>query len=85
MEAAFHGHDAIVKLLIEHNAKLNTQSGYGWTALHYAGQAKKVGSAALLIAAGCNRDIKNNKGKTAHMRAVKHEKLEIAALLVDEQ
>ena len=33
MEAAFHGHDDIVKQLIEHNARLNTQSGYGWTAL----------------------------------------------------
>ena len=69
MEAAFHGRDDIVKLLIEHNAALNTQSGYGWTALHYAGQANKPGCAALLVAAGADREIKNSKGKTALARA----------------
>ena len=84
MEAAFHGNDDIVKLLIEHNAQLNIQSGYGWTALHYACQAKKEGCVALLVAAGCNREIKNNKGKTAHTRAVEQGKDAIAALVSDQ-
>ena len=61
--------------------RLNTQSGYGWTALHYAGQAKQAGCVALLVAAGASRAIKNNKGKTAHDRAVAQQKLEIAELL----
>jgi len=81
MEAAFHGRDAIVKRLIEHNANLNTRSGYGWTALHYAGQAKRTGAAALLVAAGADRSIKNNKGKTARDRAVAQGKTDIADLL----
>ena len=82
MEAAFHGRNAIVKLLIENNAELNVQSGYGWTALHYAGQAKMEGCAALLVAAGADRAIKNNKGKTAYERAVEQDKKGIAALLI---
>ena len=81
MEAAFHGRDEIVQQLIEHNAQLNTQSGYGWTALHYAGQAKQAGCVALLVAAGANRGIKNNKGKTAHDRAVAQGKTAIAELI----
>ena len=62
MAAAFHGHVDKVRLLIEHNALLNVQSGYGWTALHYAGQAKQVECAALLVAAGADRQIQNKKG-----------------------
>ena len=30
MEACFHGRDDMAKLYIEHNADLNTQSGFGW-------------------------------------------------------
>ena len=81
MEAAFHGHDDIVKMLIEHNAQLNTQSGFGWTALHYAGQNQQLGSIALLVAAGCNRGVKNNKGKTARMRSLGQGKDAVAALI----
>ena len=81
MEAAFHGHDDIVKLLIEQNAQLNTQSGFGWTALHYAGQNQQLGSIALLVAAGCNRGVKNNKGKTAQTRALGQGKDTVAALI----
>ena len=81
MEACFHGHQTIVQLYIEHNALLNTQSGYGWTALHYAGQANKIGCAGLLMAAGCNNLLKNSKGKTPQVRAAAQGKDEMAALI----
>ena len=81
MEAAFHGRTAIVRVLIENNAAINTQSGFGWTALHYAGQANKVECAALLIAAGADREIKNGKGKTAIQRAQDQGKAEVEAVL----
>ena len=84
MEACFHGRDDICRLLIEHNAWLNTQSGYGWTALHYAGQANNAGCVGLLLAAGANDKLCNAKGKTALVRAVKQEKLAIVALLSKE-
>ena len=71
----------MVSLFIEHNADLNVQSGYGWTALHYAGQNNKPGVMALLLAAGANKDLRNSKGKTALDRAIKQEKADIAALL----
>jgi len=74
MEACFHGRDDMAKLYIEHNADLNTQSGFGWTALHYAGQNNKLGCVQLLLAAGCNKDLKNAKGKTALDRAKKQGK-----------
>ena len=83
MEACFHGHQTIVQLYIEHNALLNTQSGYGWTALHYAGQANKIGCAGLLMAAGCNNLLKNSKGKTPQVRAAAQGKDEMAALIWD--
>jgi hypothetical protein len=51
-------------MFIEHNAHLNTSSGIGWTALHYASQANKPDCVALLIAAGARVDMKNAKGKT---------------------
>jgi ankyrin repeat protein len=63
------------------HSMLCARSGYGWTALHYAGQAKQAGCVALLVAAGTNRALKNNKGKTAHDRAVSQEKVAIAELL----
>ena len=61
IEAAFHGRDEIVKELIEHNAQLDTQSEFGWTAPHYAGQAKQAGCVALLVAAGASRAIKRGR------------------------
>ena len=74
MEACFHGNSDIVKLYIEHNADLNTQSGYGWTALHYAGQNIKPECVSLLLAAGANKELKNSKGKNAGERALENEK-----------
>ena len=68
-------------MYIEHNALLNTQSGYGWTALHYAGQANKIECASLLMAAGCNNMLTNSKGKTAQVRAASQGKDEMAALI----
>ena len=65
MEGCFHGNADIVRMYIEHNADLNTQSGYGWTALHYAGQNIKHDCVALLLAAGANKELRNSKGKTA--------------------
>jgi ankyrin repeat protein len=79
--AGFHGNKKIVQLYIEHNALLNTQSGYGWTALHYAGQANKIECASLLMAAGCNNMLTNSKGKTAQVRAASQGKDEMAALI----
>ena len=79
--AGFHGNKKIVQLYIEHNAFLNTQSGYGWTALHYAGQANKIECASLLMAAGCNNMLTNSKGKTAQVRAASQGKDEMAALI----
>ena len=49
--------------------------------LHQAGQAKQEGAVKLLVAAGADRTIRNNKGKTAHERAVEQEKIAIAELI----
>ena len=80
MEACFHGNADIVRLYIEHNADINTQSGYGWTALHYAGQNIKKECVALLLAAGANKELKNSKGKNAAERASENEKEGIKAI-----
>ena len=49
--------------------------------LHQAGQAKQEGAVKLLVAAGADRTIRNNKGKTAHERAVEQVKIAIAELI----
>ena len=77
MEGAFHGRVEIVKALLEYNARVNTRSGYGWTALHYAGQANQPEVVKLLLAAGADGEIRNNKGKTCKERAVAQGKVEV--------
>ena len=74
MEACFHGNADIVRLYIEHNADLNTQSGFGWTALHYAGQNIKCDCCCLLLAAGADATLRNSKGKTTQERAAENQK-----------
>jgi len=74
VEAAFHDHADVLRLLIEHNADLNTCSGIGWTALHYCGQANNPKCVELLLAAGADAKMTNDKGKTAAMRATEQQK-----------
>jgi ankyrin repeat protein len=81
MEAAFYGRDEILRLMIEHNAHLNVQSGKGWTALHYAGQAGQLKCVGLLIAAGADKELKNKKGKTAYNRAIEQKKMAVAEMI----
>tara|TARA_B110000305_G_C19377362_1_gene607721 strand:+ start:99 stop:857 length:759 start_codon:yes stop_codon:yes gene_type:complete len=79
MEAAFHNHDEMLRVLIEHNGNLDTCSGIGWTALHYASQANNPKCVAILLAAGATIS-KNHKGKTALMRAVEQGKEDVVAV-----
>ena len=67
MDASRHGHEGVVRLLLERGARLDPQDGRGWTALHCAVDGDHVvvlealcyaqGAAAALA-------LQNNDGQT---------------------
>lgn len=73
MWAAMQGHAYVVAFLIEHGADVNAQtttgapgskSGKGATALHLAVEKKHDETVALLLARGCDRNLRNAAGRT---------------------
>jgi hypothetical protein len=57
MYAAESGHAAVCSLLIENGARVNNVDSYNRTALHFAVKNLHVETAALLMAAGADRDV----------------------------
>ena len=62
--AALHGHNTIVKNLLEKGADINEKNNKGNTALHYAISQKYFSLADILTKFGAKEDIKNMFGLT---------------------
>lgn len=62
--ATLHGHNAIVKNLLEKGAEINEKNNKGNTALHYAISQKYFSLADILTKFGAKEDIKNIFGLT---------------------
>ena len=62
--ATLHGHNAIVKNLLEKGAEINEKNNKGNTALHYAISQKYFSLADILTKFGAKEDIKNMFGLT---------------------
>ena len=58
-----------MEVLATHGADVNAQDENGWTALHYAVRDDHLDVVDLLLAAGADRSIKNDKGLTPRMNA----------------
>jgi len=63
--AAYHGHDRVVKTLIELKSNVDNQDGTGQTALHYAAEKNHEGCVRLLIDARCSLTKVDNYNCTA--------------------
>ncbi|HJR07613.1 MAG TPA: ankyrin repeat domain-containing protein [Pyrinomonadaceae bacterium] len=64
--------EAIVKILLESGAEVNTQDKYGETALMYAARNGHAESIKALIAKGAWVNVRNNEGETAIVKAVQN-------------
>ena len=62
--AAMWGQTAVVRFLIEKDAKLDIQNNQGTTALHVAAFFGHPEAVELLLAAGAASDIRNDDGQT---------------------
>ncbi|MCH1911596.1 ankyrin repeat domain-containing protein [Leptospira noguchii] len=90
-EASYRGYDKIVKLLLEHGAKVNTltvvikqippMSSGGHTPLHYAVLSGKLNTAKILLKYGADKTIKNGDGETPLDIAKKKGNKELIELL----
>ena len=63
------GHPAIVRLLVERGAEVNTKGERGFTALHWAAMHGDVESVKYLLSKGANPNAKNQYGLTAFEEA----------------
>jgi hypothetical protein len=62
--ASWHGHDAIVSLLLENDADVNIQDKWGCTPLHRAAWNGNETALSMLLENGADYTITNNKGET---------------------
>lgn len=82
-EAAHQGGDPMVSLLLAHGAEVNYQSiANDWTPLMIAVAEKHASTAALLIQAGANVNLTNEKGRTALMFAAFYGSVPITEMLL---
>lgn len=79
---AANGHVNLIKLLIKHNADVNTINSSGSTPLHYASLNGQKDAVQSLLDAGANPVVENNYGKTALDEARMGGRDEIATLLM---
>ncbi len=68
MLASWSEGSAIVKLLLEHNARTDLKDSGGWTALHHAANKGNLSAVQLLVGKS-NVNARDNEGKTPLGRA----------------
>lgn len=82
-EAAQQGGDAMVQLLLDHGAEVNYRSIQNdWTSLMIAVAEKHESTLALLIKAGANVNLPNEKGRTALMFSAWYGSVPITEMLL---
>ncbi len=69
-EEPLEGHAAAVRDLVARGADPDRQDRNGWTALHFAAQARSVAGAEALIAAGAGPDLTDAHGNGPLVRAI---------------
>jgi ankyrin repeat protein len=68
--ATFYNNLDLLKWLIANGADINHQDNVGYTALHFAGQEKKLESAQLLLDKGASLEIADMHGNTPIWTAI---------------
>lgn len=83
INAAFHGHFEIVRLLLEAKADPDVRETEGMTALHWAVRNNKPEGVALLLKHGASCDIVDDNGDTPLLLAVMGTDAAIVRALLD--
>ena len=81
-EAAYYGHNDVIKLLLSHGAELEGKEAIGWTALHLAAMQGRVSTLKLLIGLGASvTTIDNSEFTPLHKAAARGHEACIEVLL----
>ena len=83
--AAWKGDRAIVSVLLAYGARINTQDGDGYTALHAAAYAGHEQMVKFLLEGGADYTLKNKEGKTALDLVDTTKNYRIASLIIDKE
>ena len=81
LEAVEAGRTGIIKLLLEHGAKINLPNAFGFTPLHWAVGNNKKNAARLLLQKGASPHSKNDDDISPLQYAVEKGDAEIAKLI----
>jgi hypothetical protein len=81
--AAVGGHDGVIKVLLEHGARVDAADKYGNTALLEAAARGHAETVRTLLAAGAKADWQNKAGETALIQAVRAGQAAAVAALID--
>jgi len=82
-EAANHGKEGVIRLLLDHGAQIGASNKEGWTALHIAVWNGKESVVQLLLDRGAAIDASNKEGKTPLHEAARNGEEAVAQLLLD--
>ncbi|KAI1414517.1 ankyrin repeat-containing domain protein [Hypoxylon sp. FL1857] len=81
--AAQHGHQGIVRMLIENGADIENMDIRGRTPLTFAAKSRSTATVQRLLDAGANIEIKSNNAKTLLLLAVKCGDTDMVRLLLE--
>ena len=85
MTAAYHGHLAICRLLIDKGALLEAKDRYGWTPLHLAADRGHVEIVRLLCDHGADVEARNRWGRRPLHLAAYYGHISVVKELIEER
>ena len=85
MEAAFNGHLAICRLLLDKGAQVVAKDVHGWTPLHFAARFGHVKIVRLLCDRGADVEARTNEGWRPLHVAAYHGYISVVKELIEER
>ena len=80
--AAQYGHTDVVRVLLEHGARVDMRDPSGWRPLHWAAYTGRTAIARLLITARADVNAKTYDGRTPLRLAIQKKRHDVARLLI---
>ena len=82
-DAVYHGHESIVRILLENGADAGLWNARGLTTLHLAADMGHHNVVALLLSRGIDVNVKDTDGQTTLHHAAKHGNQALVRLLLE--
>ena len=79
--AAIFDHTDVIKLLLQHGARIDAVNRTGFTAIHHAAENGSLDTARVLLQAGADATVANRRGELPAATAARHGHVEVAKLL----